>query len=129
MENRRRHFRQLFNAPHSLRVTLTTNHDATTVSGTMVNLSIGGICVETSDAKISTEERWIATFTLDLDCVTIPVERVYAQLEVRARFGFRFMLPTNLNIREAQEKTIWKFMLERQRSERRQKQEATRAAG
>jgi c-di-GMP-binding flagellar brake protein YcgR len=128
MENRRRHFRQLFNSTQFLKVVLTTSNESVSLMGTMVNLSIGGICVETSDAGISAAERWNATFTLDGEAITIPVERVYAQKEVRACYGFRFLAPTNLNIREAQEKTIWKFLLEQQRSERRQKQEAGRLA-
>lgn len=129
MENRRRHFRHSFPSAHCLDVILTNNKSSVSVAGVITNLSIGGLCVETTDDRISTSERWTAAFALDAENVTIGIERVYAQHEAHVCYGFRFLPPTNLNARDSLEKSVWKFLLEQQRAQRRQIQEAARVAG
>lgn len=128
MENRRRHFRQLFQPPHCPKVALAANNDAVSVIGMVLDLSIGGLRIETADPRISREERWSASLSLDGEAMTVTVERVYALQEERACYGFRFLPPTNLNLRSAQEKGISKFLLEQQRGERRRRQEASGVA-
>jgi c-di-GMP-binding flagellar brake protein YcgR len=128
MENRRRHFRQSFQPPHGPKIVLAGNHDTISIQGAVRNLSIGGLCVETTDPRIEAEVRWTASLSLDGEPMVLLLERVYAQKEEHACCGFRVLPPTNLNTQAAQEKGISKFLFEQQRSERRRRQEAAGAA-
>jgi c-di-GMP-binding flagellar brake protein YcgR len=131
MTNRRRHYRHPFFPAGRLQVTLTAPNSTVCLEGEVMNLSIGGMCIESHELRTSAQERWIAQISLAPDAppLRIPVERIYAQNDERTWCGFRFQPPTNLNVREEQEKQIWKFLLEEQRSERRRQQETRRNAG
>ncbi len=129
MENRRRHYRHQFPATDRLQVTLKSVDSPAQIKGTIVDLSIGGMRVESGDLKLSENDRWMAEFHLETapHPMRMHTERVYAHDNHAC--GFRFLPPINLNLREDQERQIWKFLLEQQRGERRRIQGEQRAAG
>lgn len=131
MQNRRQHFRQSFSAPERLPITLHSQGSAETIHGEVVNLSIGGVRIESVELTQSATERWSAEFSVDGGATTlrITVAKVYVQADSHMRVGFRFLPSANLAMREEQEKAIWRYLLEVQRSERRRLQEKSRLAG
>lgn len=122
MQNRRRDYRHSFAPPHRLKVRLTSNNGKHTIDGDMLDLSVGGFCIQSDALKQASDERWEATIHLGDGAVlaTMRVERVVRD-EGSDRCGFRFLYSVIVHMREAQEKVIWKFVLEQQRDERRRR--------
>lgn len=124
MQNRRQTFRQLLSAAHRLPVNLTHEETSLRVKAVLVNLSLGGMCVETRDRRLAEHDAWSATFCLDGKLMEVPVERIFAPRDGRICYGFRFVPPGGLTEREAQEKAICRFLIEQARGERRRMREA-----
>ena len=58
-----------------------------------------------------------------------PRRRVYAQDDVPGYYGFCFLPRAKIRDQEAQERTIWAFLLEEQRNDRRRAREVRRLTG
>ncbi len=131
MENRRRDYRHPFSPSERLTVALTSSDATSEIVGRIVNLSIGGLCIESETLRQSTSDRWVARLVLadGENLATIRVERVYAEEQKGTFFGFRFLYPATMHKREEQEKVIWRFMLEMQRQVRHRNREAQRLVG
>ncbi len=131
MENRRQHFRHPFGPSHRLRVKLTRPDNAASVEATVVNLSLGGMCVHADPLPADHANRWIAQFD-DADSgfqLRIAAEPVYTNGMQEGEIGFRFLYPAYITKKEELEKVIWQFLLEEQRLERRQQRELQSKAG
>jgi PilZ domain len=122
MENRRQHYRFAFAPTRRLPVHLGSIDGQASVAGKIVNLSIWGICVSIEGPGMPPGDRWYATFALEPDAepLTLLLERVYAQDGTETCCGFRFLRTLDLKAQEERERTIWRFLLEEQRRERRE---------
>jgi hypothetical protein len=121
MENRREHYRHAFPPARGLTVLLRSTDGASSFSGAMINLSIGGVCVKSLAKEMVPGKKWVASLALDPEVtLTIPVEQVYARDDQAGPCGFRFLPRPNPRVLEEQERVISSFLLDEQRGERRQ---------
>jgi c-di-GMP-binding flagellar brake protein YcgR len=130
MENRRQYYRQPL-PRHEIQVQFQSADGTSSFAGEIVNLSIGGMRVKAPKTESTPGKKWHASFTLDDEgpSLRIPVERVYAENDVPGYFGFAFLMRPKIRDQEAQERIIWSFLLEEQRTERRRAREARRKTG
>ncbi len=120
MENRRQYFRHGFDAAQRMTAVFQSLDGAQSFTAEIVNLSIGGMCAVPQTETTDTAGRWQVTFSLDERPMQMMAERVYSVGEQPGHCGFHFLPVAAVKHKEAQEQAIWKFLLHKQREERRQ---------
>lgn len=119
MENRRQHYRHEFAPTRHIAVELRAEADRIKLLGSLINLSISGMCVYALSMRKDLSNRWVATLPLAVAPLTLEAERVYVRDADRACCGFRFVDEADAGAAEEREKAIWKFLLDEQRRRRR----------
>jgi c-di-GMP-binding flagellar brake protein YcgR len=125
MENRRQHYRQALDPTQRLKARFQSPDGTASFAAEIVNLSIGGMCAVLETTATVPDGRWLGVFSLEGRKMQMTVERVYADDERPGHCGFRFLPPVDLERKEENESTIWKFLLKMQRQERRQTRQMT----
>jgi c-di-GMP-binding flagellar brake protein YcgR len=127
MENRRQHYRHVIDSEPRMSVLFQTTEGTDAYAAEIVNLSIGGMCaVADRIEEIAADGPWLAVFSLESRQMRMLVKRIYAAGDRPGRCGFQFVPAEDMGRREAQEQAIWKFLLERQRQQRKQAKEVGR---
>lgn len=129
MENRRKHFRHVFDSQGRLEVEIVpekpvavevaSSGQAEPIPAKMLNLSLGGMFVqlENGDIQLEKGEHVTAAFLLPESDVrlTFPAEVVHTQTsEESPSYGFRFRKE---DVDEEQEKILWQFLSRAQREQ------------
>src|SRR5579862_7566300 len=101
MENRRQHYRHAFDPHAGVSVLLRTTDGATSFFCEMVNLSIGGLCLDTEPRALNPAKNWTATFSLspETGALQIPIEPIHTE---DTPCGFRFLPRTHPREQEDQ---------------------------
>src|SRR5262245_40515297 len=120
MENRRQHYRQAIPPARALKVWLRSSDGARAIPGNMLDLSIGGFRMRADASASLLDKTWIATFALESrGTLSIPVEPVHVRQDP-PQHGFRFLPRVSPRAQEDLERTIWSYLLDEQRAERRE---------
>ena len=129
MRNRRQDYRHCFDDKRRLMVKLSSLDERESVIGEVVNLSIGGLCIQSDTLRGSKLDQWIATCMLEpgMPPVKALVEVVYASPSRPTAAGLHFVPSSDLTIQEERERKIWRFLLAEQRRERQERLEEARA--
>jgi len=119
MQNRRQHYRHAISPSHQLSVKLQGATASDVVTGELVNLSLGGMCVKLTEPGKRSDRHWIAELALTHESapMRIPAQAVYTKEGEPNCLGFRFLAVSNSLIQEKNEEIIWKFLLAEQRRE------------
>ena len=129
MENRRLHYRHAIDASERIAVLFQSADGGDLFSAEIVDLSIGGMCVHAGKLESMSDQPWLAVFSLESRQLRMMVKRVYSGGDRPGHAGFHFVPPADLARKDEQERAIWKFLLEKQRQERKQRQAASRLTG
>lgn len=118
MENRRQHYRHVFGPTRLIKVGLESGPAQASLQGELVDLSVGGMCLYMPKAPGTWAKQCSASLTLEQNPVSIRVEQVHDRVGNGRCLGFRFLPDADTAAAEAQEKVIWKFLLDEQRRRR-----------
>jgi hypothetical protein len=129
MRNRRQDYRHSFDDKRRLMVKLSSIDDRDSVIGEVLNLSVGGLCVQAESLRGSKLDQWIATCMLEpgMPPVKALVELIYATPNSPKATGLHFVPTSDFSVQEERERKIWQFLLAEQRRERLQRLEDARA--
>ena len=123
MDNRRRDYRHSFTPTRRLAVRLTVPDQSVSIAGEIIDLSVGGMCVQASALKDVNADHFIAicAFVPGAQPLAIPMERVHQPSANQPRAGFHFLPMSDTVAEDERERVIWKLLLEEQRIQRRQR--------
>jgi c-di-GMP-binding flagellar brake protein YcgR len=126
MENRREYYRHAIDSRQHMPVLFEDVEGADKFTAEVANLSIGGMCAVSERMERSNDRLWMAIFSLDGKQMRMPARRVYSAGDRPGQCGFQFVPSTDADRREQQEQAIWKYLLEKQRQERKRAKDENR---
>ena len=123
MDNRRRDYRHSFVPTRRLAVRLTVPNQSVSIAGEIIDLSVGGMCVQSDAFKELNADHFVAicSFGPGVAPMAIPMERVHRPAANQPRVGFHFLPMADTVAEDERERVIWKLLLEEQRIQRRQR--------
>jgi hypothetical protein len=122
MRDRRQDFRHTFDLARRLMVQCTSLRDREpgSVIGEILNISVGGLCIQAEALASLGIDQWMASYVLEpgTQPVRAAVTRIYTGLTDPTVAGFQFLPTSNALAEEERERRIWRFLMAEQRRER-----------
>ena len=122
MDNRRRDYRHFFPGPGRLQAVLSSATTSRNVTGEILNLSVGGMALQVdSQTSLPSASQWIVAFSLPSETAPLSLRATLVhQTSSKPLYGFQFHSLADSQANENRERTIWRFLLNEQRTARAQ---------